>query len=276
MASRFDRLTDPRFVLSLLVLALNDHVLKQAWPGMVTGKLSDFAGLFAFGWFCIAVVPSDRRVVLGSVALLFAWWKSPNSQWAIEQFNAMGWLEIGRVVDPRDLMAILLLPVVHSCHPIPMRWPVIVRPLLAALSLILFTATSMVRYASSGYQMDQEWAVKGDRRAFWASLEGLGLSPVLDTNRLSLAPYDEKRVRYCWNHFTLGGQHINSATIDVWGGKSRTHARLVRIEPVEDSTHVIQVNGERITMHYGAAQAYYRKRFKEQIVQPMKEAASRR
>jgi hypothetical protein len=30
---------------ALAVLALNDHVLKQAWPGPVTGKLSDVAGL---------------------------------------------------------------------------------------------------------------------------------------------------------------------------------------------------------------------------------------
>jgi len=26
------------------VLAVNDHVLKAAWPGVVTGKLSDVAG----------------------------------------------------------------------------------------------------------------------------------------------------------------------------------------------------------------------------------------
>ena len=30
------------------VLALNDHVLKQRFPGFVTGKVSDFAGLFFF------------------------------------------------------------------------------------------------------------------------------------------------------------------------------------------------------------------------------------
>ena len=35
----------PPSVLALVVLALNDHVWKQQWPGLVTGKLSDFAGL---------------------------------------------------------------------------------------------------------------------------------------------------------------------------------------------------------------------------------------
>jgi xanthosine utilization system XapX-like protein len=38
-------LAAPASVLALVVLALNDHVLKEAWPGVVTGKLSDVAGL---------------------------------------------------------------------------------------------------------------------------------------------------------------------------------------------------------------------------------------
>lgn len=33
------------FVASVVALLLNDHVLKQAWPGWVTGKLSDVAGV---------------------------------------------------------------------------------------------------------------------------------------------------------------------------------------------------------------------------------------
>ncbi len=33
------------FVLSVAVLLANDHVLKAAWPGLVTGKLSDVAGV---------------------------------------------------------------------------------------------------------------------------------------------------------------------------------------------------------------------------------------
>jgi hypothetical protein len=38
-------LASPGFVLALVVLVLNDHVLKTAYPGWVTGKLSDVAGL---------------------------------------------------------------------------------------------------------------------------------------------------------------------------------------------------------------------------------------
>ncbi|SEG77110.1 hypothetical protein SAMN05444920_104449 [Nonomuraea solani] len=38
-------LCHPVTVAGVLVLLVNDHLLKQAWPGFVTGKLSDVAGL---------------------------------------------------------------------------------------------------------------------------------------------------------------------------------------------------------------------------------------
>jgi hypothetical protein len=38
-------LLEPHFLLALFVLVFNDHVLKSAVPGFVTGKLSDVAGL---------------------------------------------------------------------------------------------------------------------------------------------------------------------------------------------------------------------------------------
>ncbi len=38
-------IASPVAACSLVVLVVNDHVLKQAWPGWVTGKLSDVAGL---------------------------------------------------------------------------------------------------------------------------------------------------------------------------------------------------------------------------------------
>lgn len=39
------------FLPCLLVLALNDHFLKYGYPGWLTGKLSDFAGLLIFPLF---------------------------------------------------------------------------------------------------------------------------------------------------------------------------------------------------------------------------------
>ena len=74
-------LLHPVVVGAVAVLALNDHWAKQRWPGLVTGKLSDVAGLVFFplflqaGWELFAtlrgpVVPSFR--VARNAAILTA------------------------------------------------------------------------------------------------------------------------------------------------------------------------------------------------------------
>lgn len=50
-------LSHPITFLSICLLLLNDHVLKQIAPSHLTGKLSDFAGLFFFP-FLLAIVIS--------------------------------------------------------------------------------------------------------------------------------------------------------------------------------------------------------------------------
>src|SRR3972149_6580371 len=50
---RLDRLAlaalgPPASLGAVALLLLNDHFLKQAYPSILTGKLSDFAGLFFF------------------------------------------------------------------------------------------------------------------------------------------------------------------------------------------------------------------------------------
>jgi hypothetical protein len=48
MATPGSGLVHPLALLGIGVLLLNDHVLKAAMPGVITGKLSDFAGLLFF------------------------------------------------------------------------------------------------------------------------------------------------------------------------------------------------------------------------------------
>lgn len=52
---RGDLILHPVALVSLVVLLVNDHVLKFAAPGWVTGKLSDVAGLAFFPFFVVAV-----------------------------------------------------------------------------------------------------------------------------------------------------------------------------------------------------------------------------
>jgi hypothetical protein len=72
-------LLHPLAILAVVVLVLNDHFLKALAPGLLTGKLSDFAGLLFFPVLAVSAVeigalglhrgPPDRhRLVLGSVA----------------------------------------------------------------------------------------------------------------------------------------------------------------------------------------------------------------
>jgi hypothetical protein len=62
-----DGLLDPLAIAALAVLLLNDHVLKRAAVGtswsVVTGKLSDAAGMVFFPVLCVAAIEIGLRVV---------------------------------------------------------------------------------------------------------------------------------------------------------------------------------------------------------------------
>ena len=57
-------LLDPRFLLALVVLVVNDHWAKGVFGNVITGKLSDFAGLIVFP----VVLATIAQAILGSVA----------------------------------------------------------------------------------------------------------------------------------------------------------------------------------------------------------------
>jgi hypothetical protein len=69
-----DLLLHPAVASSLGTLILNDHVLKDQWPGWVTGKASDLVGLYAF----------PMVVVAGTeVALWLGRRRAPHAGWAV-------------------------------------------------------------------------------------------------------------------------------------------------------------------------------------------------
>jgi hypothetical protein len=79
-----DVLLYPPLVVALAVLLLNDHYLKAALPGLITGKVSDFAGLAFFpglllgAWELILGVsgrwqrPTNRALAVAVAATAFA------------------------------------------------------------------------------------------------------------------------------------------------------------------------------------------------------------
>lgn len=118
-------LMHPASLGAVLLLLLNDHVLKSAVPSVLTGKLSDFAGLFFFPFLLalpIAILAAlFRRVHVRAVgciafvltALWFAFAKATvtGNHIMVEIVSAIMGGETVIVRDPGDLIALLsLLP----------------------------------------------------------------------------------------------------------------------------------------------------------------------
>ncbi len=111
-------LLHPLFLLSLVALIINDHVLKAAIPSVLTGKLSDFAGLFVFPIF-IAVIGqrifhSRRRLLILHlvVAIVFLLFKVAPIELLWTKILTVASLPLpDRTKDVTDLIALSILPI---------------------------------------------------------------------------------------------------------------------------------------------------------------------
>ncbi len=146
----------PILLVSLALLLINDHYLKEAFPGVISGKLSDIAGLICWTWFWLTLL-ANRRVEVHITAVLvtavgFVWWKSPLSDAFIMQWNTFMPYSIGRVVDYTDLLALAVLPVVLYKFQHALRQPLsqiklsklapVLRIGVGALAVFAFAATT--------------------------------------------------------------------------------------------------------------------------------------
>ena len=142
----------PSFIISLLLLAINDHYLKYEYPGWFTGKLSDFVGIYALGYLLYRLFPDKIRLISVSLILGFIWWKSPLSSTIISYINAIN-LPINRVVDYTDLLGLIaLIPAYRYSKFVTteFRYSFIEKSALF-LAPIIFCSTSAIRPALTGY-----------------------------------------------------------------------------------------------------------------------------
>ncbi len=128
----------PWALAALAVLVLNDHWLKHAWPGVLSGKLSDVAGLALFpallhdAWLWLSRRPTERRarraVAIATLltAVTFAavklWppagelyrWGLAAAQWpffaARAALGGRGWPALAPVALVQDATDLLALP----------------------------------------------------------------------------------------------------------------------------------------------------------------------
>ncbi|MBA3805470.1 MAG: hypothetical protein H0X14_07155 [Acidobacteria bacterium] len=148
MRKNFNLLVSLPFLLGLFLLLFNDFYLKGHFHNALTGKLSDFAGLFVFPLFFVAFSPRLRRSIYIMTVLLFVFWKSPFSQPLIDVWNGLPLFKVWRAVDYTDLLALLVLPLsyFHSKRSPPAHRAHRFAPLAVALvAVFAFTATQRAK-----------------------------------------------------------------------------------------------------------------------------------
>ena len=208
------------FLLALATLLANDFCFKRAWPGLVTGKLSDFAGIAIVSLLLFAAFPGRRRVASIGIVIGFAWWKSPLSQPAIDALNAWLPVAIGRTVDDTDLVAFIVMPAcavvaARACEfAMPgvrlRRW---LAPPAIALTAFALMATSTPAIMQSYQVRRAENASELDRDAVERTI-----AQVAALNGLERTPPFNGRDQFSGNGVSLGYEFVGvrGVSFDVW------------------------------------------------------------
>lgn len=141
-------LLHPLLLLSLACLLFNDFYWKYEYHNWLTGKLSDFTGLFVLSVYLFAFFPKHRIAICFSVIVFFIWWKTPLSQPLINLLNSLFLISVDRTVDYSDYVA---LPAVFAPYYIktPRYKFSLVRRVamyfISAVCLVAFCSTSIIR-----------------------------------------------------------------------------------------------------------------------------------
>jgi hypothetical protein len=113
-------LLHPYFILTLLILIVNDNVGKIAYPGLLTGKLSDFSGLFVVSVFVYVILSSRLRTgrqityICGAIGLLFTLWKIAPLEIPLAALERIFNIPVPhRTKDITDLIALTVLPLAY-------------------------------------------------------------------------------------------------------------------------------------------------------------------
>jgi len=146
-----NKLLSPIFLISLIILLVNDWYLKVEFPGFITGKLSDVVGLFAFAYFFSSLLPKRKLLVHLSTALIFILWKMPIADGLISIWNEFLPYSIGRVIDYTDYLTlpILLLSYYYNQKPINLNTFWIKKSIIYSVySLSIFSFLGTAGYTS--------------------------------------------------------------------------------------------------------------------------------
>lgn len=197
---------NPVFLTGILVLALNDHWFKIQYPGVLTGKLSDFAGILVFPLFLAYLFPRYVKAMTTVTGIFFICWKSPLSTPLIDLYNLVAPIGITRVVDYTDLLALVMLAPAHYLivriggrpapdriggHSIPVRAqgrPFSPHALLLIIpcSLVFMATSPPKRYLHNNHvdgdiDINASFTIKMSPEEVLTAMEKEGFHPVPDT-----------------------------------------------------------------------------------------------
>ncbi len=192
------KLSHPIFILSVLLLIINDWYFKAAFHNELTGKLSDFAGLVAFPFLFSSLFPKFKKAIHLFSVVLFLYWNSQLSQPLIDFSTSFG-IPVNRTVDFSDNIALLsiglsywllkrgktfsLKPIAHFA--------------LIFVSCIAFMATTIAQKANHKYtKIDKEYSFDFPKKELISRLKNVKLTNEEKSNRriktvdISIQPTD--------------------------------------------------------------------------------------
>lgn len=134
----------PLFIICVFSLILNDWYLKPVFQNTLTGKLSDFTGLFALPYLLSSLIPKHTIKIHVLTGLLFIIWKSELAEPLIALTNRLR-IPVSRTIDFTDNIALvsLLLSYFTLKSSFTLNLKPILRKALVVVSCIAFAATSM-------------------------------------------------------------------------------------------------------------------------------------
>lgn len=220
------------FILGLIILILNDHLLKWEFSNWLTGKLSDFIGLLIFPMFLQFLFPRIGKLSSLVTGLFFIFWKLPVSENFINAYNRIAIIPIVRIVDYSDLIALSILPFAHFFTQNIERFKINNLPNLTLNPLFLLVPASFAFMATSppisfymrpngDIHIGKSYKIKMSREKFLEKLKAEGYAVRLDTIQRQEFTRNES---YLIEDVVLSGgkDTIKSIEFGFFGGGDKT------------------------------------------------------
>lgn len=177
----------PLFIISVFILIVNDWYLKPVFHNTLTGKLSDFAGLFALPYLLSSLLPKHALKIYLWTGLLFIVWKSEFAEPLIAFANSFG-LPFSRTIDFTDNIALLSLLI--SYFTFKSNFTLHLKPALhkalIVVSCTAFVATSMPPRENRKFtQIDKVYTFDFSKRELVSRLNMVQVEEVRKINKAS-------------------------------------------------------------------------------------------